>query len=545
MKTNLRTRRMFLMGAGGAALSLPLLPSLLPRGLQSRAHAAAPDVPRRFVAIKTYSGTPLRAFYPGDGAGGFTAHPDDGRAMLTDQLPEATGRHADGNEYYGTWAPLGAFADSGISRIFSTSFNRHHDAMTLYRGLDVMPNLNHNHGAMLGNFGLRTNGTGGPYLDAQINVTIDQVMARSPQVYPTAPAGPRILHLGSRRNTFSYAPVDPNDLLATGLQAISQAQAYVNPRTAFDAVLAGLGHEDPGESELEPGVLMIDRVLDDYRRVAASAQLSSADRQLLDQHVTRLTELEARLKSQGGGGDCPELPRPDDLDAGGEFEADVTEVTQLFDDMVDIIVVALSCDVTRLCTLDISKMIVNDNGNVFGMGDSENADSAGRENWHYQAHTWDENAIRWLSLGAEWVAQHVIMRLLDGLAAAPQADGESLLHHALVVWSNELSFNHLNYSLPTAVWGRAGGYLKSGRYIDYIDHNRPVRFRQHDGPVIEGVQFNRFVNTMAQAMGLDPAEYELTPGAGFGESRHLEKDELWAIDYDHGKIGDILPDVAT
>ncbi|MEE9382298.1 MAG: DUF1552 domain-containing protein [Nannocystaceae bacterium] len=545
MRYHRPTRRMFLSGAGGATLALPLLPSLLPAPLRREAEAASrgADIGRRFIAIKTYSGTPLRAFYPGDGAGGFDAHPEDGRAMLTERLPEATGRHADGNEYFGTSAPLSAFANTGVSRIFNAEFNRHHDSMSIFRGLDIMPNLNHNHGAMLGNFGLRTNGVGGALPTARINATIDQVMARSPNVYPSAPVGPRILHLGSRGNTCSYAPTDPNNVLATGIDAIAQAQAYVDPRVAFDAVLAGVGGGGT-PTDVAASVLLIDRVLDDYRKAVGGPRLSAADQQVLDQHITRLTELEARLNSSSGT-ECPDPQRPDALDTGSEFEADVGQVTQLFEDMVDIIVVALGCDVTRICTLDITKMVVDDNGTVFGAGDSENADSAGRENWHYQAHTWDDNAIRWLSLGAEWVAQTVILRLLDGLAATPQEDGQSLLHHSMVVWANELSFNHLNYSLPTAVWGRAGGYLKMGRYVDYIDHNRPVRFRQHDGPVIEGVQYNRFVNTMAQAMGLHPSEYEISPGGSFGETQHLGKDEAWAIDYDQGNIGDVLPDIRT
>ncbi|GAG26834.1 unnamed protein product, partial [marine sediment metagenome] len=246
-------------------MAIPFLPSLLPRALRNRAKASTPAIPRRFVALKTYSGTPLRAFYPGDGAGNFPTHPDDGRAMLTDRLSEATGRHSDGEEYFATFAQLSAFSENGISRIFNRDFNRHHDNMLLFRGLDFMPNLNHNHGAMLGNFGLRTSALEGPLPGAQVNVTIDQVMARSPQVYPTSPSGPRILHLGSRRNTFSYGPTDPNNLLATGLEAVQQAQAYIDPRVAFDAVLAGVGGDPSDDQAQGPGVKLIDRVLDDYR----------------------------------------------------------------------------------------------------------------------------------------------------------------------------------------------------------------------------------------------------------------------------------------
>jgi hypothetical protein len=548
MRFDPTNRRVFLQGAGGALLALPFLPSLLPRPLWRRAEAAPPAIPRRFIAIKTYNGTPLRAFYPGSQPG-YGTHSGDDRIRLTQPLAEATGRHSDGNQYYGHWAPLSDFSANGVSQVFNPSFNRHHDNMLLLRGMDLMPDLNHNHGAILGNFGLRTNGVGGVLPGAQINVTIDQIMARSPNVYASAPLGPRILHLGSRTNTFSYAPSNPSQLLATGRNAVQQAQAFTNPRTAFDAVMNGVPSDDPGVPTEPPsvGARLVDRVLEDYRRASNRPHLSAADRQRLDQHLTRLSELEARVavdpgEGGSGGGGCQVPPAPPSIDTGGEFNADVGEITDLFQRMVDLIVLAFSCDVTRIATLDITKMVINEGGG-FGMGDSENANSAGRENWHFQAHAWDANAIRWLTLGAEWVAQQVILRLLDEMDGTPQADGESLLHHSTVIWGNELSFNHLSYSLPTALWGRAGGFLGTGRYIDYINHDRPVRFRQHDGPVIEGVQYNRFMVTLLQAMGVQPSEYELSPGDGFGEWRTVDKNDLWAIDYDDSKRGDILPSI--
>lgn len=543
MRFDRTNRRAFLTGAGGALVALPFLPSLEPKSWWRKARAEGGAVPRRFVAIKTYNGTPLRAFYPGEQAG-YGTHSGDDRIRLTEPLSEPTGRHSTGVEYYGHYANLSEFADRGVSSIFNRDFNRHHDKMLLLRGMDVMPNINHNHGAILGNFGLRTRGVGGPIPGAQINVTIDQIMARSPAVYSAAPSGPRILHVGSRRNTFSYEPTDPSRVLATGENAVQQAQAFTNPRTAFDATFGNF-MPSPEPAPASVGSRLVDRVIDDYRRAMNGPHLSAADRQRLDQHMTRLAELEARIAQDpgsGGGARCQLPAPPSSLDTGGEFDADVSQVTALFDRMVDLIVLAFACDVTRIATLDVTKMVIP-TAQPFGMGDSQNANSAGRENWHYQAHAWDQAAIEWLTLGAEWVAQHVILRLLDGLDDTEEPDGESLLHHSAVIWSNELSFNHLAYSLPTCLWGRAGGTLATGRYIDYINHDRPVRFRQHDGPVVEGVQYNRFMVTLLQAMGVSPSEYEISPGSGFGESRPVGKNDAWAIDYDESRIGQPLPGV--
>ena len=89
---------------------------------------------------------------------------------------------------------------------------------------------------------------------------------------------------------------------------------------------------------------------------------------------------------------CDTSSPPSGLDTGGEFEVGVAEITQLWDQMVDVLVLALACDATRIATLDVTKMVIQDGGEEFGMGDSENPNSAGRSNWHLQAHNWDDDA---------------------------------------------------------------------------------------------------------------------------------------------------------
>ena len=541
MRFDKTSRRLFLTGAGGAVLALPWLPSAMPKALRQEAKAQTGTPPRRFVAIKTYNGTPVLDWYPRQAPAGYGTHNSDGTVALSQPVSEATGRHTNGNQYFAREAPLSDFSGTGLSNVFTTEFNRHLGSMLLFRGLDIMPLINHNHGGYLGNFGLNTAGVGGAIPGAQINATIDYVMSQSPNVYASAPAGPRVFHVGSRRNTASYAPRNPSDPLAIGEGSVQQAQAFVDPRAAFDAAFATLMPGPMGGGNT-PGVSarLMDRVLDDYRRAMDGPHLSAADRESLDRHVTYLNELDARL-SGGMTRACDTSARPASFDTGGEFAADPSQVTALFENMVDVVALALSCDVTRIVTLDVTKMVIDDGGNTFGMGDSQNADSAGRENWHFQAHQWDGNARRWLGLGARWVAERVVARLLDRMAEVSESDGESLLHHSMVMWSNELSFNHLAYSIPTAMWGSAGGFLRTGRFIDYVDHDRPIRFSQHDGNVIEGVQFNRLMVTIMQAMGLTPSEYEREAGRGFGDASTIGKDPGFALDYDDSNVGQVLP----
>ncbi|MFK7999742.1 MAG: DUF1552 domain-containing protein [Polyangiales bacterium] len=531
------SRRLFLTGAGGAALALPFLPSLLPRRVRSAAKADAPAIPRRFVAMKTYNGMPVQDWYPRVAPPGYDTHGSDGTVALSQILPETTGRHSDGGDYSGRWAPLSDFAESGVSNILSRALNPFLDSMLLFRGLDFMPGLNHNYGGYLGNFGLNTNGTGGAIAGAQINATMDHVMAASSCVYPTTPAGPRVLHVGSRRNASSYAP-RTGDVLATGEASIEQAQSFINPRAAFQATF-GSFMGDGDEPNLS--ARLVDRVIEDYRRALTGPNIGAEDRVTLERHIAHLSDLEERVNTMEMN-QC-ELRPPADVDTGGEFSVEVAGVTALFENMVDLVALALSCDATRVVTLDVTKMLANDGGDIFGIGDSENANNAGRSNWHLLAHEWSPNAQRWLGQGAQWVAENVVARLLGRLQEVTESDGESLLHHSMLLWSNELSFNHLNYSMPTALWGRGGGTLKTGRFLDFVDYERSVRFSQHGGNVIEGVQYNRLLVTIMQAMGMTPADYEREAGRGFGEYRTIAKGDGFARDYDESNVGEALPDI--
>ena len=68
----------------------------------------------------------------------------DGTTLLTQKL-------VSGKNY--TWAPLTDFQTStGISGILGPALNPFLSKLTLIRGLDFLPSVNHNYGGLLGNF---------------------------------------------------------------------------------------------------------------------------------------------------------------------------------------------------------------------------------------------------------------------------------------------------------------------------------------------------------------------------------------------------------
>ena len=120
----------------------------------------------------------------------------------------------------------------------------------------------------------------------------------------------------------------------------------------------------------------------------------------------------------------------------------------------------------------------------------------------------------------------------------PEANGTTYLDNSLVYWGNELGFNHIAYSVPCLLAGSAGGFIKPGRYLDYIDWDGRAYFAQEDGNVIKGIPHNRFLVTVLQAMGLAPADYEPGGQPGYGSTSVNGRDpDAWAVDYDLRQSG--------
>jgi hypothetical protein len=542
MRIDRKRRRVFLQGLGGALVSVPFLPSLFERELRA---AAAPR-PLRFITVKSYSTQNIRDFYPSRAVSGYTLRDyggdesgggngkEDGTLALSQPLAESSGRHSNGNEYTGTFAPLSDFADGGISRILGEELNPFLDKLLLLRGLDFLPDTNHNDGGILGNF------AGGSISESKDSIlaceTIDQVLAYSSKFYPTVPRGGRSLHLSpGRSNTFSYSRAgDPGNEL-------TQLTADTNPRNVFDRLFADF--VDPGETPaVNPNLKLVDRVLDDFRAVQASSRLSQADRDRLEQHIDFLSEIESRIGTPPTAG-CTAPSAPPSIPNQG---VDVGTLRESYGLMTDLLVAAIRCDLTRIVTLDVYKAIGISGGDEQGFEHSC-ASCEGNPNptdWHRAAHDWDQQDQRAKVISInEWIAREVFVPLLEKLDV-DEGDGSTYLDNSVVLWGNELGMNHLNYTVPTLLAGSAGGYLKTGRYIDYIDWNRSVKFSQHDGMVIEGVPYNRLLVTLLQAFGLSPSDYETEAGQGYGETRTLGKSaDAFAVDYDFDRIGDVLPDI--
>jgi hypothetical protein len=525
-------RRMFLRGAAGAVMALPLLESLLPR----EAAAQAATAPKRLIVLKSFSTQLIKEWYPAFQGNGYalknTKYTDsrgDGTTLLTSKL-------VSGLPY--TWAPLSDFkTDNGISGILGPKLNPFLDKLTLVRGLDFLPPVNHNFGGLLGNYSSCTNATPCDADSLADIPTIDQVLAYSKKFYPQVP-GQRALHI-------SQGVVDSISYSNGGVAGapVTQQKARTNPRDAYNDLFAGVSSPAPSmPSGPNPDSLLVDTVLEQYRALKKSSRLSGDDKKRVDQYVTLITEVQAKLAPRAMLA-CTKPVEPQSLD--NNQGTDPKDITTKWDLFLDLVTAAVMCDRTRIITIGVHKALGPgpDPGNATPVGHYHSEDASGGT-WHGLAHDFgNENSRRMLKGINAWVAGEVFAKLL-GKLDVPELGDKTLLDNSLVYWGNELGFNHIGYSVPCLLAGSAGGYLKTGRYLDYIDWDGRAYFSQEDGNVIKGIPHNQFLVTVLQAMGLFPADYEQNGQKGYGStSTNGKPANLWATDYDLSKVGEILPGI--
>jgi hypothetical protein len=527
------SRRQLLRGAGGAVLALPFLESLASR------EALAQAAPRRLVVMKSFSTQLISEWYPTMSGNGYQLHDDvysgtkaDGTTLLSAPLA--------GGPY--TQAPLSDFETaSGISGILGPALNPFLSKLTLIRGLDFLPSVNHNYGGILGNYSSCTNATPCDADSIQPVATIDQVLAYSSKFYATTPWA-RHLHISQGvEDSMSYSHM--------GMQGgpIQQLKARTNPLDAWNDLFAGL---DPPEEEEEPSgggnernKLLVDRVYEQYVRLRDHQRLSRSDKQLVEQYVTLVTELQARLSSNQTLSCTPPLEPESLANNSGTDAGDIAQKWELF---LDIVVAALMCDQTRIVTIGVHKALGPgpDPNDTTLVGHYHSEDASGGT-WHGLAHDWgNENSRRMLGGINSWIATEIFAKLCERLDVQ-EGNGSTLLDNSLIYWGNELGFNHIAYSVPCLLAGSAGGFIQPGRYLDYVDWDGQAYFGQENGNVIEGIPHNRLLVTILQAMGLSPADYEIDGQPGYGSTSTSGRDpNLWPVDYDFGAVGDILPGIA-
>lgn len=213
-------------------------------------------------------------------------------------------------------------------------------------------------------------------------------------------------------------------------------------------------------------------------------RLGTGERRKLDYHLTALRDVERRLKQPPMAACAARKMAPRDylaLDANALVSTDAY-IPQLVDDMIDLVVQALACRLTRVATLQLG----------YGGGKWRFDWEGIHMNCHDDVAHRDivdagilPDTTRRLVLMNQYYAR-CVAKLATALDAIPEGSG-TLLDSTLIVWANELGRgDHNQENIPIVLIGRAGGALNEGGRV--IDVGRQP--------------FNRLGCTILRAMGI-------------------------------------------
>ncbi len=223
------------------------------------------------------------------------------------------------------------------------------------------------------------------------------------------------------------------------------------PALAFDSLF----RDDAARGDAS----VLDSVLEDARGL--SNRVSDSDRRKLDEYLSSVREVEQRIDQAGKQGrlqgwrptlDKPNLPRPAD-----GVPQDVDQHMRL---MCDLLVLAFQTDTTRVCTLKLN----NDHSSM-------RFPNLGVDYMihHLLSHTDNDD---WLKVNQFFTQQVAyIAEKLDKI----QEGERTALDNSMILFLSSMmeGSTHDCTKLPAVLLGRAGGRIKSGRVLDYL--NKPNR----------------------------------------------------------------------
>ncbi len=223
---------------------------------------------------------------------------------------------------------------------------------------------------------------------------------------------------------------------------------------------------------------VLDAVLADAQDVRRD--ISRTDQHKLDEYLNSVREVELRIERAGKRGELqgwrpsltrPNMPRPND-----GFPQDIVEHMRL---MCDILVLAFQTDTTRICTLKLN----NDHGTLrfphLGVDYMIH---------HLLSHSDTDD---WLKVNQFFLEQMAyIARRLD---AIQEGESTALDNSMIMLCSSMLNGHHDATQLPVVMLGTAGGRIKGGQNLNFLDDSNRQMCRLYLSMMDKmGVQLNRF-----------------------------------------------------
>lgn len=277
------------------------------------------------------------------------------------------------------------------------------------------------------------------------SVALDQVVAqhtkqfcRQPSLVLSIDAGVGFL---SRTGTISY-----------NLEG-KPIPAENNPRRVFDRLFRGDRSSLAAQREqLQRRIKLVDAVLESSKSL--NKQLGQSDREKMDQYLTSLDEIEARLTASEKWIDIP-LKTQDyshlNLDATSEGEP-----TEYYRNMFDLISLAFDADITR----SVAFMLNREDG--MGVSDTFPIKLGLGKTHHNLSHAEDKEGQLAFAKYDLFLSEQ-IAHFMGRLEEYKDNDG-SVLDNTIVLFGSGASTTHYPKNLPTLIAGGSNMGLKHGTY---------------------------------------------------------------------------------
>jgi hypothetical protein len=205
---------------------------------------------------------------------------------------------------------------------------------------------------------------------------------------------------------------------------------------------------------------VLDFVVNDLATTAA--RMGKSDREKLEAHADAVRDMETRLTlSTQRSCMAPSMP------ASSSRNADYAAFYQTQGDaFMRLIQSAFACDLTRVVTFNMEAIpdaMSGYQGSNFGTTDMH--DLIHKVAMRNDALSKNVDAVATVKrFHTEYAKQFA--KLLGYLAAIPESDGTSVLHHTIVLWCGEIAEgNHDLHQLPWLIAGQGGGAVRTGRYL--------------------------------------------------------------------------------
>ncbi len=499
---NSQSRRMFLRSAGGLALSLPFMPSLLSSG----AAQAAASKPLRYVTFFTsYGGLQHRNW-------GGTNLPQTPFQLYSNHTARV--------------APLSSLTQNGaLSSVLGSNYQTLWGSMNLIMGSDQPYYIGHNRGVGLGGFVRSYPGQAvitdqGDFATerglAEEIPTLDQTIgfAGGNGIYGLGLGGRRrFLNISTswtssswgRDDFFSKDHIGPRDLMNTPSGIFSYLFGSVQSPNSPNPLLNLVNEFWPSGRELIKRLSGDDK--DSVERLFSLAQDAANDYSLPGPDTRGIN------------------PPSGNLDQDGPARLNM---------LADIIALAFKSDVTRIVNVH-SDMVVNGYDFHAVSHAPSNADRDAGQSQMVEIHQNLSNNF-FARLGANLLQQD------------PFDPSSTILRNSLCYWTKENKVAHDMMTLPTLLMGEAGGRLQTGNFIDLRDLTRNVGTDATGDRIYPGDLQNRLWASILYAMNIPRATYEFARGGtpntvslekGYGQVLRLPARTFYSIaDYHHEKIGE-------